>query len=278
MANFVVITPVLNGAKYLSAMLDSIRAQTDPDWIHYLVDGGSTDGSLDIIAQAGAEDPRWRLISGKDRGMYDAVFKGFDRALADGVIRPDTICAWLGSDDLLMPWAVAVLRERFDATGAEWMGAIPAIWDSEGRLALVLRQQFFPRQLILAGLCNPRILGGIQQESTFFTHSLLAKIPGKTIESIRTSKLAGDALLWCAFARFADLVPVPTIVAGFRKHDGNLSTIHVENYYREIRESGVWFPPPWLARLLQRGYILFEYVAKRLFWRRMAKEIRKAAW
>jgi glycosyltransferase involved in cell wall biosynthesis len=45
MAGFVIITPVLNGATYLAATLESIRVQTDPDWVHFLVDGGSTDGS-----------------------------------------------------------------------------------------------------------------------------------------------------------------------------------------------------------------------------------------
>ncbi len=264
MARFVVITPVLNGANYISATLDSIRTQTDPNWVHYLVDGGSTDGSLDILARAVAEDPRRRLLTGKDRGLYDAVFKGFERALADGVIEPDTICAWLGSDDLLMPWAIATLRERFDATGAEWIAAIPTIWDREGRLARVLTQRWYPRSLIRRGLCNPRILGGIQQESTFFTHSLLAKLPATTIETIRASRLAGDFLLWRAFARYADLVPITTVVAGFRRHDTNLSTIDVEKYYQEIRDSGVWIPPAWLGRLLHRFYPALGRIARKL--------------
>jgi glycosyltransferase involved in cell wall biosynthesis len=257
MAKFVVITPVLNGATYLAATLESIRVQTDPDWVHYLVDGGSTDGSLDIIERALTEDPRRRLLTGGDRGIYDAVFKGFERAHAEGMIDPDTICTWLGSDDLLMPWAVATLRERFNATGAEWMGAIPTIWDSEGRLAEVLQHCWYPRRFIRAGWCNPRILGGIQQESTFFTHSLLGKLPASTIDNIRRSRLAGDFLLWRAFARHAELVTTPTVVAGFRKHTDNRSTIHIEEYYREIQDSGVWIPPAWLAHGLQRSYRLF---------------------
>jgi glycosyltransferase involved in cell wall biosynthesis len=257
MARFVVITPVLNGAKYLAATLESIRVQTDPDWIHYLVDGGSTDGSLDMIERALAEDPRRRLLTGGDRGIYDAVFKGFERAYADGMIDPETICTWLGSDDMLMPWAIATLRERFDATGAEWIGAIPTNWDSEGRLTQVHIQRWYPRRLIRAGWCTNRNIGGIQQESTFFTYSLLSKLPASTIEDIRRSRLAGDSMLWRAFARHADLVTTPTVVAGFRKHTENRSTIHIEDYYREIRESGVWIPPSWLTQWLQRFYRLF---------------------
>lgn len=272
MARFVVITPVLNGATYLAATLESIRVQTDPDWVHYLVDGGSTDGSLDIIERALAEDPRRRLLTGGDRGMFDAVFKGFERAHAEGMIDPDTICTWLGSDDLLMPWAVATLRERFDASGAEWIGAIPTIWDSEGRLTEVLQQCWYPRRFIRAGWFNQWILGSIQQESTFFTYSLLSKIPADTIEYIRRSRTAGDFMVWRAFARHADLVTMPTVVAGFRKHGNNWSTLHIEDYYREIRESGVWIPPAWIANWMKRFYLLsFSVIKSTPFHNRIVK-------
>ena len=48
----VLITPVLNGARFISAMLTSIAAQTDKGWVHYIMDGGSTDGTQDIIRAA----------------------------------------------------------------------------------------------------------------------------------------------------------------------------------------------------------------------------------
>jgi hypothetical protein len=78
----------------------------------------------------------------------------------------------------------------------------------------------------------------------------------ETVETIRTAKLAGDSFLWRAFARHTDLVPIAAAVAGFRKHGGNFSTVAMETYYREIRDSGVWIPPAWLARLLRRVYRL----------------------
>jgi glycosyltransferase involved in cell wall biosynthesis len=277
MAKFVVITPVLNGSKYISALLDSILVQTDPNWVHYLVDGGSTDGSIEIMMRAVEVDRRRKLLTGRDEGIYDAVFKGFERALSDGELQAETICTWLGSDDLLMPWAIATLRQKFDVMGAEWMGTIPAIWDGEGRLTMVLRQKWFLRELIQAGFCNPRILGGIQQESTFFTYALLAKVPAQTMDTIRRSKLAGDALLWRAFARHTDFIPIPTVVAGFRKHEANRSTLHREQYFEEIRNSGVWLPPLWLARRLQHIYRLFGYFAKKIIMKRVANQRLKKA-
>jgi glycosyltransferase involved in cell wall biosynthesis len=254
MTRFVVVTPVLNGSQFIRATLASVQAQTDGDWIHYLVDGGSTDGTLDILAEAVEEDPRRRVITGEDKSLYDAMFKGFEHAHADGLTDPQIICVWLNSDDLVMPWAFATLRQRFDRTGAEWMAALPCIWDGEGRLEIVQPYNWFPRRLIRAGQFHNRSLGTIQQESTFFTRSLLSKVPRNTIERIRTKRLAGDFLLWREFARHAELVPIMTAVAGFRLHGANLSSSHEVGYFEEIRDSGVRLPPRWLGRVLRIGF------------------------
>ena len=254
MSGFVIVTPVMNGAKYVGATLQSIAAQTDPDWVHYLVDGGSTDGTLEILEKAVADDPRRRLITGKDRGLYDAVFKGFDQAAADGTAQPGTICTWLGSDDLLAPWAVATLRHEFAETGADWMAALPAIWDFAGRQVVVQTSNWYPRSWIRLGLFNNGALGSIQQESTFFSYRLLSNLPADAVETIRTSRYAGDFLLWREFSRRAALTPAPVTVSGFRQHGANLSTVGDSAYLDEVRASGVWIPPKWLRRVLRMIY------------------------
>lgn len=254
MTRFVIVTPVMNGADFIAANLASVAAQTDPDWVHYLVDGGSTDGTLDIIKVAVASDPRRRLISGPDRGLYDAVFKGFDQAAADGIVTAATIFAWLGADDLLMPWAVATLRQQFDETGADWMTALPAIWDFAGRQVVVQPSNWYPRTWIRLGLFNNWALGAIQQECTFFTYDLLTKLSAAATERIRTSRYAGDFLLWREFASHTALVPIPATVAGFRKHGANLSTVGADAYLREIRESGGTVPPRWVSRISRLIY------------------------
>lgn len=249
MIRFVIVTPIMNGAKYIDANLASIAAQSDPDWVHYLVDGGSTDGTLDILHRAVEEDPRRRLITGTDRGIYDAVFKGFDQAVADGFTAPDTIFTWLGSDDLFMPWGFATLRQQFEEKDAEWISALPTIWDFAGRQVVVQPSNWYPRKLIQAGLFNNRCLGGIQQESVFFTYSLLSKLSPETVERIRTSRYAGDFMLWREFSRHSPLVPSSATVAGFRQHGSNTSTVGNDSYLNEIRATGVWVPPVWLGRL-----------------------------
>jgi glycosyltransferase involved in cell wall biosynthesis len=254
MTRFVVVTPVLNGAQFIRDNLASVRAQSDGDWVHYLIDGGSVDGTLEIVTQAAEEDPRIRVVTGKDRSLFDAWFKGFEAATAEGLTTPQTICVWLGCDDLLMPWAFSTLRQQFDQTGAEWIAALPCMWDVDGRLEIVQPFNWYPRRLIRAGQFHNRSLGAMQMESIFFTHGLLSRLSSDTIERIRVRKLAGDFLLWREFSRHAELVPIMTAVAGFRLHGTNLSAVHGDRYFGEIRASGVWLPPAGLARILRAGF------------------------
>lgn len=92
-----VITPVFNAAKFLPETIRSVREQTLPDWEHILADDGSTDSSVEIIRQAGAADPRVRLIDAGNRG---GPAKARNEALATARGR---FVAFLDADDLWLP-------------------------------------------------------------------------------------------------------------------------------------------------------------------------------
>lgn len=96
-----IVTPTLQRATYLERTLRSVRAQTYPNIEHIIVDGVSTDETLELLERyAGTYNLRW--ISEPDRGMYDAVNKGLRMARGD-------ILAYLNSDDLYFPWTVDVV-------------------------------------------------------------------------------------------------------------------------------------------------------------------------
>lgn len=272
MTRFVIVTPVFNCVDYVQATLDSIRSQTDADWVHYVIDGGSTDGTLEVLRKSAEADTRRHIVSERDGGIYDALFKGFERSAADGFTDPRTVYVWINGDDLLMPWALAVLRKAFDETGAEWIMAAPAHWDGAGRLGFVGRNNWHPRWLVRSGQFNGRSLGFIQQESTFFTRSLLEKLPGSAIRDIRGKKLAGDFILWREFAKFARPVPIMVPVAGFRQHTTNASTSQMDRYYAEIVDDGLWLPPSWLGRMFGRAYRLLGSLASYRIYRRERTE------
>jgi glycosyltransferase involved in cell wall biosynthesis len=98
-----IVTPTLERLAYLERTLRSVRAQTYANVEHIVVDGGSTDGTLELLERyAGTYNLRW--ISEPDRGMYDAINKGLRMATGE-------ILAYLNSDDLYFPWTVEVAVE-----------------------------------------------------------------------------------------------------------------------------------------------------------------------
>jgi len=105
-----IITPSFNQAKYLTAAYHSVISQNYPNIEYFIVDGGSTDGSVDLIrGWAAAKNSRVKWwISEKDKGQADAINKGFSKASGE-------IVAWLNSDDQYMNGAVEKAVAIFNA-------------------------------------------------------------------------------------------------------------------------------------------------------------------
>jgi glycosyltransferase involved in cell wall biosynthesis len=101
---FSIITPTFNSRTTLAAAMQSVLSQENVELEYLLVDGGSNDGTVELIREFAAADPRIRWISEADDGIADAFNKGL--ALASG--------EWIGilnSDDLYAPGALAAVAE-----------------------------------------------------------------------------------------------------------------------------------------------------------------------
>jgi glycosyltransferase involved in cell wall biosynthesis len=79
-----IITPVYNGEEFIESCIKVVIDQACPEVEHIIVDGGSTDQTVDIIKQYAKQYPHIRWISEKDRGQSDAINKGI--AMAKGEI------------------------------------------------------------------------------------------------------------------------------------------------------------------------------------------------
>jgi glycosyltransferase involved in cell wall biosynthesis len=99
-----VITPSFNQAAFLEQTLRSVLEQDYPNIEYWVVDGGSSDNSVEIIKQYAPRLAGW--VSEKDKGQADGVNKGFSKATGE-------IIGWLNSDDLYYPGAIAAAVEAF---------------------------------------------------------------------------------------------------------------------------------------------------------------------
>jgi glycosyltransferase involved in cell wall biosynthesis len=250
-----VVTPCFNGAAFLEPCMRSILDQNYPDLEYIVVDGGSTDGSVDMIRKYADRLAYW--VSEPDNGHYDAVNKGFARATGD-------ILFWLNSDDMLMPKSLDIVVQVFEKfPDVSWITGTPANWDADGRMIVAGGGPIYSRDYLSRGEHDSRILQGVQQESTFWRRSLWEKIGGR----INTEwSLAGDFELWTRMGRHSDLVAVATVLSGNRMHPAQRSARQHTEYFRQVSAicAGLpgrkWIRSP-LIKFLRRvrgGFLLYR--------------------
>jgi glycosyltransferase involved in cell wall biosynthesis len=195
-----VITPCLNPGDRLVRCLDSVAAQTYGDVEHIIVDGGSTDGAVELARSRGL-----RVISEPDRGQTDAINKGFRLARGD-------LLSWLNADDLLVPGAIeAVVEVLREVPSAGW-----AYGDCEvqrnGVRELPIRP---PHRIGRESLDCGSVLA---QPGFFVTRWALDRV-GELDDSLN---LAMDFDLWLRLLDAEiDAVRVPTSLAVFELHDAS---------------------------------------------------------
>jgi glycosyltransferase involved in cell wall biosynthesis len=105
---FSIVTVTFNSERYLEETIESVLSQDFGDFEYLIIDGGSTDRTLDIIRRHAAKDSRLSWISEPDRGISDAFNKGIARAKGE-------IVGILNSDDTYAPWALRAVAEAYAA-------------------------------------------------------------------------------------------------------------------------------------------------------------------
>jgi len=170
-----IVTPSLNQGKYLEKTIQSILGQNYPNLEYVIIDGGSTDNSLQIIKKYANRLAYW--VSEPDKGQFDAINKGFMKTSGE-------IMTWLNSDDILMPGSLDFVANIFNQLShIQWISGIPACIDSRGHIVYVGYKPAYLRRLIALGFYHGAGLNFIMQEGTFWRRSLWNRVGGKLKKS-----------------------------------------------------------------------------------------------
>ena len=247
-----IVTPSFNQARYLENTIRSVLDQDYPNIEYIIMDGGSADGSKEIIRRFSERLAGW--VSEKDRGQTDAINKGFARAKGE-------ILAWLNSDDTYQPHAIAeavgYLRDRpevglvygdanFIDENGRVIGRFPAAQTDYRRL----RQGYVH----------------IPQQAAFWRASLWRKVAPLD----PSFYFAMDYDLWVRLAALAPLQYTPRLWANFRLHSQGKTIRADARCWDEMlkvhfRDGGTWLG------ILPAKYAIRKLVAPLISARRRLK-------
>jgi glycosyltransferase involved in cell wall biosynthesis len=210
-----VITPSFNMASLLSETIESVLSNLRAGDEYFVIDGGSSDGSVDILRKYASSFSGW--TSEADRGYSDALRKGFSRATGD-------ILCWINAGDLLLPGALDAARHAFEQSDADLIFGDDFYIDEESRVILFSCGHVRDlRVAMLFGAWTPL------QDACFWRRTLYERVGG--IDP--TLKHAADYDLFLRMAIASRAVHVPLAFSAFRRHQGQKSIAGAALYRAE---------------------------------------------
>ena len=211
-----IVTPSYNQARFLEETIQSVLNQSYPKLEYIIVDGGSQDGSLEIIRRY-AERLAW-WVSEPDLGQTDAINKGFAHAHGE-------ILAWINSDDTYLPMALAAAAACLQAMPEAGMVYGDAnLIDENGQVIGRFPARQTDYQRLRRGFVH------IPQQAAFFRASLWREVGPLD----PTFYFAMDYDLWVRLARLSKLHYEPTPWANFRLHPGGKSLLQDDRCWPEM--------------------------------------------
>jgi len=233
-----VITPSFNQGAYIEQTIRSVQSQAGARVEHIIIDGGSTDNTVEILKRY----PHLVWVSEKDRGQADALNKGLARATGE-------IVGWINSDDYYRDDIFASVTRHFQSPQTQWIvGNVADLFEGDPRAE-------FRRSatITLDALAhNPDI---VRQQAAFFRREALLAAGGWNADW----HMVMDFDLWIRLLKLSPPVMVDEDWAYFRNHAAQKTSL--ANILRQSREIATILRrekvAPWLIashRLVKRWY------------------------
>ncbi len=213
MVKFSIVTITFNAQAHLRQTLESVRAQEFTDYEHLVWDGGSSDGTLDIIKSF----PHIKLYEGKDSGIADAMNRGAAFASGEFLLH-------LHADDyLLHPKVLGMVATTLKQHPmVKWLYG--QAWIVDGKGEKVRKTPFEP-----FSAKRLRKYNFITHPATFVKRELFEEVGGFA----PSLKYCMDYDLWLRLAQLSTPFVLPTPLACFREHEDSLSTSEPVNVANE---------------------------------------------
>jgi glycosyltransferase involved in cell wall biosynthesis len=255
-----IVTPSFNQGKYIEETLLSVRNQGYPNLEHIVMDGGSSDDTLEIVNRY--RDGLAHVVSRKDKGQSDAINRGFKLATGE-------ILTWLNSDDMLAPGALAAVAFAFGQSGADMVAGECHIYrggEFEARHLTACENGPLPLEDLLD--VDGAWLEGqfFYQPEVMFTRKVWDRAGGHVSEALYHSM---DYELWLRMAEAgAKLHVIGRPVALFRAHAEQKTAGEVVGGFRAelpkardtflARTGRSWVPPSRTPRKDRLRVVLFN--------------------
>ncbi len=224
-----IITPVLNGIKYLEACITSVLNQNHPNIEHIFVDGGSTDGTLEMLSNYQVKYPdRIRFISEPDQGTGEAWNKGLKMASGQ-------IFGWLGADDMSEPGAISAVVDFFkDNPDAYFVFGECNFINGDGKIIM----KSITRGFNLKKIINDA--NWIPCTSAFYRREVVERV------GWFDNFIGSDRDYWIRIGKIFPIHRIERVLSNFRIHEGSATTgssrntrlIHIRNDYLITRRHG----------------------------------------